>query len=322
LHYVRKKEETLADLELRAQRRARWPLMSKYLRPLFDSAWVWSMVSGIGRARTFGLAAEMSFWLFFALVPLAAIAGLVAARLAKARLGALSSVLDAVPSDVRELVARQVTDVAALRGGTLAPVAAGTFFWLASSGVSAIFDGLEVQTGTSRPWWKKRLLAIATCIAFSIAGALLALLGAGLDRLGALVGGGLPAAILELAHGPMAQAARWGAGAIITVGMVAGLYRVAVPREGRARSPVLPGALVAVAMQAALGWGYGVYVTRLGGDGGAYLAGLAVVGVTLTTLWLFCVALLLGAQLNRVLGDARIERAEDARRRSRDGAAR
>ncbi|MGA7122277.1 MAG: YihY/virulence factor BrkB family protein [Polyangiaceae bacterium] len=272
------------------------------------------MLDGIGRARTLGLAAEMSFWLFFALVPLAAVAGFVAARMATAHVVALSSVLGAVPTEVRELITRQVLSVASLRGGTLAPAAALTFLWLASSGFSAIFEGIEVQTGTSRPWWKRRLLAIAACVAFALGGAVLALLGAGLERLGAVAGGGLPPWVVGFATGPVARIVRVAVGAVVAVAMLAGLYRLAVPRDDRSNQPLLPGSVAAAAMQASLGWAYGVYVTRLGGSGSAYLAGLAVVGVTLTTLWLFCIALLLGAQLNRAIGDSRGDRSP---RRSR-----
>jgi membrane protein len=275
--------------------------MSGWLRRMRDR--VQLMLAGVGRARTLGLAAEMSFWIFLALVPLAAIAGFVAARLATAHSRLLWDALGATPAPVRELLVRQVARVAALRGGTFAPAAAGTALWLASSGVHAIFDGLEVQTGTTRPWWKKRLLAVGTCIAFSIGGALLGLLGAGLDWLETLLGRTLPDWVVALAHGPVAHAARWTAGALLAVALMAGLYRVAVPRPRDARYPLLPGALLAVALQAMLGWSYGFYVTKLGGSGSAYLAGLAVVGVTLMTLWLFSIALLLGAQLNCVLAE-------------------
>ena len=40
--------------------------------------WLDPMWADIARARTLGLAAEMSFWLFLSLVPLAAVAGLAA----------------------------------------------------------------------------------------------------------------------------------------------------------------------------------------------------------------------------------------------------
>lgn len=66
----------------------------------------------------------------------------------------------------------------------------------------------------------------------------------------------------------------------------------------------MPGALLAFVLLATLGWGYRLYVSRMG-IGDAYLGSLAVIGVTMTTLWLFSVAILLGAQLNKVLGDRR-----------------
>ena len=39
--------------------------------------WLDPILRGVDRARTLGLAAEMSFWLFLSLVPLAAVAGLL-----------------------------------------------------------------------------------------------------------------------------------------------------------------------------------------------------------------------------------------------------
>jgi membrane protein len=263
------------------------------------------MLSGIDRARTFGLAAEMSFWLFLSLVPLAAVAGLVAARTAAIRDDWLaSSLLSSVPPSVRDLLAAQVAVVAAWGNG-VAPLAVGMFLWLASSGVHSVFDALAVQSGTSRPWWKKRLLALATCVALSAGFAVLALLGAGLERIQQVVGGSLPAFVLTAEHGVVGRLLRWLAGTVVAVAMVAGLYRAGIDRGVRARWSVLPGAALAVGLTALLGRGYAFYVARLGA-GDAYLAGLAVVGVTLMTLWLFSVALLLGVQLNRVLGERRL----------------
>jgi membrane protein len=282
----------------------RWPLS----RPSFGRAVrthardVIGFAKGIGRARTLGLAAEMSFWLFLALVPLAAVAGMVAARLATSHPW-LEHALSSVPPQARDLLVQQVDRVASWHGRAVAPLAAATFVWLASSGVHAVFDALELQTGTSRPWWKKRLLSLATCIALAIGVALLALLGTGLGWVDALIGRHLPEGLVAAAHGPLGSAIRWGTGALLAVGMVAGLYRVAIPPGAQARFPVLPGAVLAVALQALLGRAYGWYVTGLGGSGSAYQAGLAAVGVTMMTLWLFSVALLAGAELNRVLAE-------------------
>jgi len=298
-----------AGVRMTAERTPRARLgIGARLRHLREQPLFKSMVAGIGRARTLGLAAEMSFWIFLALVPLAAVAGFAAARLAKAHLATFSSTLSAVPPEVRDLLVRQVDHLASWHGGTLAPVAAGTFVWLASSGVHAVFDALEVQTGAeARPWWKKRLLAIGTCIGLSIGFGLVAVLGAGLDWLGTLVGRELPAWIPGAVHGTAGHLVRWFVGALVAVAMEAGLFRVGL--SGEYRSPLLPGAVLAVALQAALGWLYGFYVTKLGGSGSAYEAGLAVVGVTLMILWLFSLALLLGAQLNVVLCRARMAKA-------------
>ena len=84
-------------------------------------------------------------------------------------------------------------------------------------------------------------------------------------------------------------------------GYVCGLYWIGVPPHARGRLPILPGAAVAVAMQVALRFGYGYYVARFS-NGAAYSAGLAVIGLTLTALYLFAVALLTGAVVNRKLG--------------------
>jgi membrane protein len=245
----------------------------------------------------------MSFWLFLALVPLAAVAGLLAARFVTARPWLAETALSAVPARVRALLVTQVQLVAAWHGGTVASVATGMFLWLAASGIHSVFDALEVQTGTCRPWWKKRLLAIATCVALSLGVALVALLSVGFEWSEAIAGNALPPAVTHAVRGPIGSALRWAAGMTIGVGMIAGLYRVGIPREARAHTPILPGAILAAALQALFGWAFGFYVTRLGGGGDAYQAGLAVIGTTLVTLWLFSFAVLLGAELNRIVAE-------------------
>jgi membrane protein len=266
-------------------------------------AWLDPLLRGIARARTFGLAAEMSFWLFLSLVPLAAVAGLIAARLAMRHEPAVGTLLSSVPPDVRHMIESEVDSVARWSGGSLAPVALCTFVWLAASGVHAVFDALEVQSGTTRPWWMKRLLAIATCVGLSIGVAILGFLTLGLHRLGALAGRAVPLSGFEatVAGGVV----RFVSGCAVSIAMVAALYRIGIPREARYRTPILPGTLLAVALIGGLGVCYRLYVSRTGG-GNAYLGSLAVIGVTMTTLWLFSVSLLLGTALNKVLGDRRV----------------
>jgi membrane protein len=263
-----------------------------------------AMVSGVMRRRTLGLAAEMSFWVFLSLVPLLAVGGFFAARVATSRPWAALSAMHALPTPVRELVMKEADHIVSWRGGAVAPIAAGTFVWLASTGVAAIFEALEVQSGAKpRPWVKKKVLAIGTCIGLSVGVAIITMLEAGVAWLDRVVGAHLPSWLVGVVHGPIGTLARMFVGALIAIAMVSGLYRVGVPRGEGTRPHVVAGAVVAVVLMGALGFAYGFYVTRLGESGSVYEAGLAAVGMTMMTLWLFSIALLLGAQLNCVLAE-------------------
>ena len=262
-------------------------------------SWVAPILRATSQARTLGLAAEMSFWLFLALVPLAAVAGVVLARQARADMALASMLLSSVPVEARTLVADQVGLVAKAGNSTVAPLAVATFLWLASSGVHSVFDCLEIQAGVTRPRWTKRLIALATCLVLAAAVAALGLLGSWLGWMDALAAAPLRA----LTEGPLVVDLLQGAAsASLAVALVAGLYRAGIPRVARRRFPVLPGAVLSVGTSRLLGWGYRGYVSTVG-DGGAYVGGLAVIGVTLITLWLFSVSILLGAALNRVVGE-------------------
>ncbi|MGH7270737.1 MAG: YihY/virulence factor BrkB family protein [Polyangiaceae bacterium] len=269
--------------------------------------WIVPVARGIARARTLGLAAEMSFWLFLSLVPLAAIAGLLAARVVQNSHAAAAAALSAVPRAAREMVEGQVEHLASLpSGGTIAPASLITFVWLASNGVHSVFDALEVQIGAFRPWWKKRIFAIATCIGMSIGVAILALLAAGLDRIAVFVGAG----DLRVPTGSslVSTVLRAVLAFVVAIAMIAVLYGIGIPREARhaagQRTPLWPGSIVTVVLFGLLGWAYGACIRTLG-NSEPYLGSLAVVGVTLMTLWLFAGALLVGAQVNEVIGEKR-----------------
>jgi len=87
----------------------------------------------MNESRTLGLAAEVAFWLFFSLLPLAAVGGLVLARLAVSRGDLAVTMLGSTPPAARELVASQLGQVARWNGGAVGPLAAVVFVWMASS---------------------------------------------------------------------------------------------------------------------------------------------------------------------------------------------
>jgi membrane protein len=268
-----------------------------------STAEVRELVARMRRCRTLGLAAEVAFWLFLALVPLAFVAGLAAAKLALSDTGPLSSALEAIPAVARDMLKEQLARVAEHQR-VLAPTALGVFVWLASSGLHAVFDAMEIETGCVRPWWKKRAIAIVGCVLFSFGVAAVALLGSGLDWIWKLLGQRVPdvAEIAQVSF--VGRLVRLVLGALVAFALTVGLFEVGIPRHARCGMPIVPGAILAVALQIVLGLGYGYYVSRAGA-GGAYQAGLATIGVTMIALYLFSIALLVGLELNVTLRDRR-----------------
>ena len=270
------------------------------LRVIVD--WVKLVWCGMNASRTLGLAAEMSFWLFFSLLPLAAVGGLILARLTVSHSDLGATMLASTPPAVRDLVAAQLGLVAKWNGGAVAPLAAVVFVWLASGGIHSVFDALEVEGGLVRPWWKKRLIALGTCVGLSFGIAVLALLRTGLGWLFRLAGANLPHALTFWEGSWFLAVVRVVFGLLIAFVLVAGLYAAGMPRVRHRYVVIVPGALLAVSLQAASGLGYGLYVHVLG-TGNAYEAGLGIIGVTMMSLYLFSVALLVGAELNRAIAD-------------------
>jgi membrane protein len=269
----------------------------------FSRAAVWSkdVLVSLDRTRVLGLAAETAFWLFLSLVPLAAVAGLVAARVSTSNWSEVVPMLSSLPAATRELVRAAMLDLATRNKGSVGVGSAAVFIWLASTGVHSIFDSLEIGTGTSRPWWKKRLLAIGMCIALPILVALLTSLGPGLQGAMGWFGRWIPP--LRATGGPTlaSRLLTFCVSAGIVLAFVCALYRVGVPPRARRGVRILPGGLFAVALEILFGFAYASFIAKAG-DGGAYLAGLAVIGVTMMSLYLFTAALLVGAAVNRRLG--------------------
>jgi membrane protein len=272
--------------------------------------WAKVIWCGMNEARSMGLAAQMAFWLFLSLLPLAAVGGLVVARMAIARGDVTDAVLGSTPPAVRDLIASQLGQVARWNGGAVAPLAAIVFIWLASSGIHSVFDAIEIQSGVERPWWKKRCIALAACVGLSVGVAALALLRTGLGWLFRLAGSDLPHTLVYWQGSWAIAIAKVVFGAVIAFGLIAGLYVVGTPRVRYRHVVVVPGALLAVLMQAASGLGYGLYV-RLAGTGNAYQAGLGIIGVTMVSLYLLCLALLVGAELNKAISERHTSREEE-----------
>lgn len=254
-------------------------------------------LSRLDKNRALGVAAEMAFWLFLSLLPLAAVAGMIVAKIASNDASFSGDLLESLPQATRDLVSRELGSMSAWNGGRFGLVAAAMFLWLASSGIASLFEGIEIETEAKpRSWLRRRALALGACVALSAGIALLAAIGVGIGWVRDAIGA--PQAFTSFGW----TAARLFLGAGVSLALLSGIYWIAVPRPTRDTMPILPGAILALALQVAGGFGYSLYVRTLG-DGGAYQAGLASIGVTMVALYLFCVALLVGVELNQYLGE-------------------
>lgn len=255
------------------------------------------LMCALDETRVFGVAAETAFWTFLSLIPLAAVTGLIAARFSVANWRDVAPLIQTLPGPARQLLHTEMRELAAWNSGTISLVSGSVFVWLASSGVHAIFDALELQVSETSSWLHKRVRAIAACFALPIAVSLVALVGPGIDGVLHALGFGVvntPSAVSGLLS--------FLTSATLLLMYVSGLYVIGIPTRARRRMPLLPGAIVAVALQLLAGFGYGLYVSQMG-DGSAYVAGLAVIGITLIGLYLFSVAMLIGVVVNRLLGE-------------------
>lgn len=248
-----------------------------------------AILTTLGRHRSIGIAAEMSFWLFCAMIPLAVTAVLLLAHLPVQGVTLLEAIFADAPAATRALVSKEV---AGLSSSLVKPsvLYMGVCGWLASSGLHAIYDGFEAQLGVITPWWRKRVRALLGCALLSVGVALLALLGAGYEHLAGLAP--------ILASRRLDLVLRTASVVVVLYGLVAGLYRLGIPTLARSQVSQAPGTIAVVFLIGAAGFGYRLYLATFG-DGSAYQAGLAVMVITLTTLFLFSLAMLLGLAINQ-----------------------
>jgi membrane protein len=212
----------------------------------------------------------------------------------------VTPILETFPQSTRLLVQEELQRVANWNGGAVGLTGAAVSIWLASTAVHSMFEAFEVESHVRRSWIERRLLAIATCAGLSVVVAALTTLWHGLRRIIALAapnGGNFDSSVsMNLARAILSF--------VIAIGYVSALYWIGIPRPGRSRWTLVPGALVAVVLQGTMSFGYALYLSRFT-EHTVYGAGLGIVGATLMALYLFALSLLSGAAVIRRLDKGR-----------------
>lgn len=281
--------------------------MRKDRAPRYESPWklgglslgrlgrrVWAEVSD---DEVTDRAAALSYYFLFSLFPallfLTALLGFLPLAGLQERL--MGYVVNVLPPDAAQTVQRTLDEV--LRGGRsgLLSIGALAALWAGSNGMASVMTTLNVayDVGESRPWWKRRLLAIALTVVFSVfIVATLALLVFG-PKIGAVIAGWLGLGrIFTIAWNVISLPIVIVCG-LIGVGLV---YQLAPNTRQRWRW-FTPGAVLALVLWLGMSFGLRLYVQHFANYNATYGS---IGGVILLMLWLYLtsVVLLLGAEVN------------------------
>ncbi|HWZ92879.1 MAG TPA: YihY/virulence factor BrkB family protein [Polyangiaceae bacterium] len=262
---------------------------------------VWLVALGLITRDTLQAASAMAFDLFLAAIPMFALAGWLFARMSQgsdAVLTSASLLVDLTPQEVRSLIWTQLGQFSV---SAVAPLALLGALWLASSAFNTLMAVLEITvSAVRRPWWKRRMVALA-CVVLAI------VLFMASGTLAVSLAGG-PEALLRfvaLGHVPLLDSASHflllGLVLLIATSLLAGFFRIAVQRPGVARR-VWPGALLTVAASGSASLAFAYYAHHLARFA-LFYGTLSAVAITLGWLWIMCLTLLLGAELNLQLED-------------------
>jgi membrane protein len=285
----------------------------------------------------FHMAPAMAFHFFLSLLPLLVFVGYVVGKVAEmAGVSAVfNALLDSVslPGSTREIISSEVGRLATV--GSLGPLGALGFLWIASGGMQGLLQAVERVIGAPpRPWWRQRLLALGWVVGMMVAFGIAAVGSIQWDNVRRVIqtddattpapaaseppgaGSSTPPLLPSSSDRGAAPRARRRVTAILragggrvlaialtlalAVGGLAGFYQFSVKLSRRVRRRVVPGALLAVALVIVISWGFSLYVRTLARYT-LYYGSLAAIAVLLIWLWLASVAILVGAELNSQL---------------------
>ncbi|MEX0318285.1 MAG: YihY/virulence factor BrkB family protein [Ruegeria sp.] len=207
-----------------------------------------------------------------------------------------SEVADPIVAELRAVLAGDKSGVITL-SGLLA-------VWFASNGVNAVRMALTqaYHDEDTRPFWKSRLLCIALVIGGGAALLAAAAFEVVLPVYTRLVTDTLPIpGTGEAVEWLSVDRLSW----IFAVAMPAGMvlaFHALLPGHRHSLIQILPGVLLTLALWAAGGWGFSIYVGQFATYSATY-AGLAGAMAALIFLYLCAVILILGAEFNGALID-------------------
>ena len=247
----------------------------------------------------FGGAATLAFYFLLALFPLLIFLTSAIAFLPGIQDIILSGLARVAPQDAMTLLRDTLSDIVSHRNGGLLSLGLIASLWSASSGVASLMDALHIayDVEETRPFWKRRLKAIALTLAMAVlvaGGAFLIMIG---DRLDGWAKSWLKvSSLLAFVSSVIGYLAGIG---FLFLGIEA-LYYFApdIPPE---RRYVKPGALFATIGIVIGSLLFSIYV-RLGPSASATYGSLGAVITLMLWLYLLGLMLLIGGEINSEFG--------------------
>jgi len=249
-----------------------------------------------------GLAAQTAYYFFFSIFPLllfvAPVLSLVGNK--QQTFGLLASQLQqVVPSDGWPLIGGVISDVVYAKNAPgLMSIGALLAVWAGSNVFSALIDALNsaYDVSDSRPWWKKKLIAVASVVVIGLVILTSTVLILGGEQLSAWL-----ADRLELSGG-----VRTALGYLqIPIGFallvtIAALSYYFLPNLRQSKRQVLVGAVFTTVAWTLVTLGFRVYVTSFANYNATYGA-IGGVIVLLTWMYFSMLVFLIGGEINSEL---------------------
>ena len=260
-----------------------------------------------GQRRLSGLSAEMAYNAMLGLFP-AILAVLTAIGLFKSSAFTLqqlaSQVSEVAPKEVLFLIKGFVQEVSQTKNQSLFSLSFFAAIWAFSGAVSAAMAALDqihqIPAEKIRPFWKAKLISIVLTIGsivLLITASFLVFISDLIIQLVASQSGDLGSEVLSLW-----RLFSWPVALAIVATAFGFIYRYG-PSRWEHGTPIMPGAVIAAVSWAILSALFKLYVSNFGNYNKAYGAVGAVI-VLMLWLYMSCLVLLIGDQLNATVGEA------------------
>jgi membrane protein len=256
-----------------------------------------------------GRAGQLSYFFVLSLFPFAIFLSMLLGYFFAADQDKYFSLLlylnDVMPGPAFQLVRHTLDEVTAQANAGVLTIGFALSIWVASSGMTAIIEGLNVAYSVSeaRPWWKQRLVAIALtgALLFLATGAFFVIVaGEGvIERLSTLF-----PVISEVAG--LSDLVQWTLGILFILLFLALLFRFAPNLRHPRWEANFPGAVLTLVCWLIASGTFKLYLSRFGSYNLTYGSMEAAI---LLLVWLYVsgAALLLGGELNSVIWHAIVQ---------------